>query len=80
MLRQRQDTDKYYRKWIGIVCDAMSCLDKEGARWVQLPCDGGYYDQDEWIFKIWEQIRVSYVNALNDEKIQKELAKIGKGC
>lgn len=73
MLGTRQDTDRFYRKWINIVCDAMSCLDEKGGTWLQLPSSGGYYDQDDWMFTIWEYIRVCYVNALNDPVIQKEL-------
>ena len=47
--------DMHWRKWIGFVREALSCLDKDH-KWAHLPNSGGYYDQDEFYLVVWEYI------------------------
>lgn len=68
-----QSGDAWYDKWIGIVIDAISCLyidivDGKVRRyyWIHLPEIGGYYDQDEEIMYIWEFIKTTYIEELNN--------------
>jgi len=63
--------DQYWMKWIGFVRDALSCLD--GTSWRHLPEDGGYYNQDEFIMSVWEEIRYFYIKTLNDDDFQNSL-------
>lgn len=67
------DEDIGYRKWIGFVREALSCLDFNNYTWLHLPSSGGYYDQDEFIFSIWETVRHKFAKSMKDENIQKTL-------
>lgn len=71
--------DRTWCTWISFVRDALSCLDND-YQWIHLPNAGGYYDQDEWTFSIWQSVRVEYIEARRDETFMKTLrAQHGKG-
>lgn len=61
------DNDRHYNKWIGLVRDALSCLDLKKYNWLHLPNSGGYYEQDDFFITIWNYIRYEYVKAMKDE-------------
>jgi hypothetical protein len=68
--------DRIWQKWINIIREALICLkserkgDRLAASWEFLPGAGGYYDQDQYIFSIWEWVRFCYLDlSLNDEDI-----------
>jgi hypothetical protein len=65
--------DKHYRRWVMIVREALSCMDVKHNCWYHLPCNGGYYDQDDFIMVIWEYIRYCVSKAGKDPEIIKEL-------
>jgi hypothetical protein len=62
-----QSGDTYYDMWIVMVRDALSCLDHRHYSWIHLPNKGGFYDQDDFIFKVWECVRYEYMQAINDK-------------
>ena len=75
MLGINQSEDRFYRRWITFVQEAVSCLDINNFNWVHLPGSGGYYDQDEFFLCVWEEIRKEMIYAKYDESFQKELAE-----
>lgn len=74
--------DRHYNKWIGFVRDAMSCLEISvdensiiHSGWKHLPCAGGLYDQDEFLFRVWEMVRRKYIEAMTDKEFQQTIRK-----
>lgn len=65
--------DYTYDLWIGIVRQALSCLDMKSYNWIHLPNLGGYYSQDEFFLIVWEYIRYECINAKNDPEFQKSM-------
>jgi hypothetical protein len=65
----------WFDRWIAIIYEALSCLDKEKNMWAYLPNSGGYYDQDEFLMTVWETVRISYITAIRDPNIIHEIEK-----
>jgi hypothetical protein len=79
MLDISLEGDKHYDMWICLVREALSCLDLDSSNWVHLPNAGGYYDQDEFIIRVWEQVRYEYIAAKRDPGFKKSLEIKNKG-
>lgn len=65
-----QDDDDFC-KWIVIVKEALSCLDKKTYTWNHLPCKGGFYDQDVFLMAIWNVIADEFYLAMKDPEMMK---------
>jgi hypothetical protein len=61
--------DADYLRWIEIVKEALSCLNKDNFTWLHLPYSGGFYDQDCFIMNIWNVIADEFYLAVNDQEI-----------
>lgn len=64
-----------YDTWISIVRKAISCLDfdKSIPSWICLPCSGGYYDQDNFLMTVWEEIRSKVIFFKHDDNFQNSI-------
>jgi hypothetical protein len=69
------EDDNTIKKWGGFVSDFFCCFDREKNNYIHLPNSGGYYEQDEFFFTIWQCIRNKYYEAMNDDDFNARLAK-----
>jgi len=73
------DEDRHYLKWIGFVRDVFACLDLDTKVWMNLPSAGGYYDQDDWLMRVWETVRYEIFTAMNDIEFIETVKRIKHG-
>lgn len=81
MLKQAHSySEPFVLKWSGWVNDALKNLDKTTGTWINLPCAGGYYNQDMQIMEIWEAVSHAYFSVLSDKNFKEALKrKYGNG-